>query len=89
METEDVMAEMLGIAEDRWDELSEQRAEPFRDMAKVWWLLILSAQRRHLVLIMNSLHVAPRLGMFLAKHCPWRLLPRFDPDKWWWERSDH
>ena len=89
MDTDAVIAEILAIAEDRWNECQEELLEPFREMAQVWWSLILSAQRLHLVLILHSLHVAPRLGIFLAEHCPWRLLPKFDPDRWWAKRRDH
>lgn len=89
METEDVMAEALGIAEDRWDEQPDYLPGTFLATAGAWWELVLTLQRVHLMVILNRLHVAPRVGMFLAKHWPWRLLPRFDPDKWRAERSDH
>lgn len=89
MDTGDVMAEMLGIAEDRWDECPEWLGEALTKSAKKWYALILHLQRLHVALILDRLHVPPRMAFFLAWRWPWRLLPRFDPDKWRAERSDH
>ncbi len=88
MKTDPIITEILGIAEDRWDECPEWLGEGLTKTVKKWYALILELRRHHVAVILDRLHVPVRMAIFLAWKWPWRLLPRFDPDKWRAERRD-
>lgn len=89
MDTDAVINEILAIAEDRWGACPEELPETLYRGTKGWAGFIEGLQRAHLLLALRRLHVPLRAAVALTWWCPWRLLPRFDPNKWWAERSDH
>ena len=81
MATDNVIEEILDIAEDRWNEGPEELYLWLGASMRAWWTLIVSVQRLRLVKILGRLHVPPRVAIFLVGAWPTRLLPALPAER--------